>query len=316
MLGAVDIGGTKIAAGVVDERGRVVSSLETPTDARQGYQSALKRIVDMLQRSARGAGAEIRGIGIGCTGPVDPFTGLIGDVDFLPGWHGTNPVADLSNAFGVTVAMENDADAAALAEANWGAGKGKERLIYVTIGTGIGGGIILSGQLYRGVDQSHPEIGHHVIDPSGPRCFCGARGCWEVLARGPALVEWASSQAPAGYPHLDGLTAERICDLARQGDELAVRTVERESYYLGLGVANLITLFAPDAIILGGRVMKSASLFWDGIRKVVRSMCGLVPFEKTTLAVASLGPEAPLIGAAQVWRHKFTRDQGGDRNAD
>jgi glucokinase len=308
MLGAVDIGGTTIAVGIVDERGCVISRLELPTDARRGYADALERIESMLHRTAQTAGVEIRGIGIGCTGPVDPFAGIIGEVDFLPGWKGANPVEDLSLSFGVPAAMENDADAAALAEANWGAGKGKPRLIYVTIGTGIGGGLIFAGKLYRGVDRSHPEIGHHVIDPSGRRCFCGAHGCWEVLARGPALVEWVTSQAPPDYPHLMELTAKRICELAQLGDELASRAVERESYYLGLGVANLITLFTPDAIVLGGRVMDSAPLFWDGILKVIRSSCGLVPFEKTHLAVASLGADTPLIGAAEVWRQRFTQE--------
>jgi glucokinase len=308
MLGAVDIGGTKIAAGIVDEFGCVVSRLESPTDARRGYAHALERIESMLRRTAQNAGVEIRGIGIGCTGPVDPFTGAIGQVEFLPGWNESNPVDDLSRSFGVPVAMENDADAAALAEACWGAGKGKHRLIHVTIGTGIGGGLVFAGKLYRGVDRSHPEIGHHVIDPSGPQCFCGARGCWEVLARGPALVEWLAGQAPPDYPHLRELTAKRICELAQLGDELARRAVDRESYYLGLGVANLVTLFTPDVIVLGGRVMDSASLFWEGILRVIRSMCGLVPFEKTELAVASLGADTPLIGAAQVWRQRFTQD--------
>ncbi len=186
-----------------------------------------------------------------------------------------------------------------------GRGKGKERFIHVTVGTGIGGGIIFSGKLYRGVDRSHPEIGHHVIDPSGARCFCGARGCWEVLARGPALAEWVAGQAPPDYPWLPGLTAERVCALAREGDELAGRAVQREAYYLGLGVANLITLFAPDAIVLGGRVMESAALFWDGMWQVIRGSCGLVPPEKTLVAVASLGSDAPLIGAAQVWHQRF-----------
>ena len=313
MCGAVDIGGTKIAVGIVDEGGRVTSRLTSPTEAERGYPHALERIESMLRLMAEREGVEITGIGIGCTGPVDPFTGEIGDVDFLPGWQGTNPVRDLSALFNVPAAMENDADAAALAEAHWGAGKGKQRLIYVTVGTGIGGGIVLGGKLYRGVDRSHPEIGHHVIDPSGPRCFCGAHGCWEVLARGPALVEWVNHQAPPGYPHRENLSAERICSLARQGDELACRAVEREAYYMGLGLANLITLFAPDAIVLGGRVMESAPLFWDGIRKIIRSSCGLVPHQKTDLAVASLGPDTPLIGAAQVWRYHFERDRtGGD----
>ena len=248
---------------------------------------------------------EITGIGIGSTGPVYPLSGEIGDVNFFPHWRGENPVRDLSEIFAVQVAMENDADAAALGEAGWGAGKNKSRLLYVTVGTGIGAGLILDGQVYRGVDCAHPEIGHHVIDPSGPHCSCGFRGCWESLAAGPAMVAWLESEAPASYAHRDKLTAKRICELAVEGDELARRVVERETYYLGLGLANLVTLFTPDAIVLGGGLMKSANLFLDGIHRIIRESCRFVPFERTELTRASLGEEANLIGAARVWHHRF-----------
>jgi glucokinase len=305
VLGAVDIGGTKIAVGLVSDQGAVAARLDCETDPGRGYPDALQRITEMLRQCTKTAGVPIEGIGIGCTGPVDPFSGVIGNVDFLPGWEGANIVADLSAAFGVQVAMENDADAAALAEHQWGAGKGKQRFIYVTFGTGVGGGMIFSGRLYRGVDQVHPEIGHHVIDPSGPRCFCGARGCWEVLTRGPALSRWVEEQVPHDWPGFPGLTAQRVCELAREGNELAIRGVQRHAYYLGIGIANLITLFAPDAIVLGGRVMESADLFWKGMWKVVRGSCGLVPPDRTLIAVASLGADTPLIGAAQVWHQRF-----------
>lgn len=308
MIGAVDIGGTKIAVGMVDDTGKVLSKLETPTDAHQGYSNGLERMTSMLRESARIAGVEISGIGIGSTGMVYPFSGAFGDVDFLPGWQGNNPVRDLAQAFNVTVALENDADASALGEASWGAGKGKSRLIYVTVGTGIGGGIIFDGKLYRGVDMAHPEISHHVIDPSGPLCTCGFRGCWESLATGPAMVEWFKEVAPADCHFPADLTAKQICEFAQQGNALARRAVEHEAYYLGLGLANLISLFVPDAIVLGGSVMKSAALFLDGIRKTIRQGCRFVPFEKTELALASLGEDANLIGAARVWHHRF-KDQ-------
>lgn len=187
------------------------------------------------------------------------------------------------------VALENNGNAAALAEAGWGAGPNRSRLIYVTVGTGIGGGIILDGKLYRGVDGAHPEVGHQVIDLAGPPCSCGFRGCWESLAAGPAMVTWLESHAPADYPHRQGITGKRICELARQGDSLALQAVEHEAYYLGLGLANLINLFTPDAIVLSGGVMKSAPLFTDRIRAVIRSGCRFVPAEKTELMLASLG---------------------------
>jgi glucokinase len=304
MIGAVDIGGTKIAVGMVNNDGKILSRKEVPSDAAN-YANGLAAIANLLRETAQSSGVEITGIGMGSTGPVDPITGKFGEVDFLPGWRGQNPVQDLSRMFRVPVALENDADAAAMAEAAWGAGKNKSRLIYVTIGTGIGGGIVFDGRLYRGVDGSHPELGHQVIDPAGPQCSCGFHGCWEALAAGPAMVAWLEANAPAEYPHREQLTAKRICELAQHGDALARRAVDREALYLGLGLANLINLFTPDVIVLSGSVMKSAVLFLDGIRKTICRGCRFVPFEKTELALASLGEDANLIGAARVWYNRF-----------
>jgi glucokinase len=227
-------------------------------------------------------------------------------VNFFPKWMGENLVKDLAAIFDVTVAIENDGDAAALGEAAWGAGKNKKSLIYVTVGTGIGTGFIVDGNLYRGVGYAHPEMGHQVIDPSGPLCDCGFHGCWESLAAGPGMTAWMLKEAPDDYPYRADLSAKRICELATQGDELAQRTVEREAYYLGLGLANLVTLFTPEAIVLGGSVMKNAHLFLDGIRKIIGESCRLVPFEKTEITLASLGEDANLIGAARVWHHRFS----------
>jgi len=305
MIGAVDIGGTKIAVGVVNGEGRVLARAEAPTDPDH-YGNGVESIARMLREAAGKAGAEISGVGIGSTGPVDPLRGEFGDVDFLPGWRGKNLVADLEKIFKVRAALENDGDAAALAEAGWGAGRNRTRLIYITVGTGIGGGIIFDGKLYRGVDGAHPEVGHQVVDPAGPQCSCGFRGCWESLAAGPAMVAWIESHAPASYLHRPGITAKRICELARQGDEIAQQAVEHESYYLGLGLANLINLFTPDAIVLSGSVMKSANLFLDRIREVIRGGCRFVPAEKTELTLASLGEDTNLIGAARVWHYRFT----------
>jgi glucokinase len=304
MIGAVDIGGTKIAVGMVDDHGRVLAKTQTPTDPER-YSVSVEEVTRMLREMAREAGAEISGIGIGSTGPVDPIRGEFGDVDFLPGWRGKNPVNDLARIFNVRVALENDGDAAALAEAGWGAGRNRKRLIYVTIGTGIGGGMIFDGQLYRGVDGAHPEIGHQVIDLAGPPCSCGLRGCWEALAAGPAMAALFKTQAPVDYPNRESISARRICELAQQGDVMAQKAVQQQAFYLGIGLANLINVFTPDAIVLSGSVFKSADLFMDGIRAVIRSGCRFVPAEKTDLTLASLGDDTNLIGAARVWHYRF-----------
>jgi len=323
MIGAVDIGGTKIASGIVDDAGKVLAKLETPTEVARAYPDGLRHIVRMLREAAQKANTELSGMGIGSTGWVYPFTGEFGDVDFLPGWKGCNPVKDLAREFNVRVALENDGDAAALGEAAWGAGKGKSRLIYVTVGTGIGGGIILDGQLYRGADRAHPEVGHHVVDASGPQCTCGFRGCWEALATGPAMAAWFNSKskgskvakvskggkAKAGSARAKALTAKEIFQLAEKGDKLAGEAVAREAHYLGLGLANLINLFVPDRIVMGGSIMKSVRL--EDLRKVIAQGCRFVPYEETELSLASLGEDANLIGAAQVWYHRFAKTAAG-----
>ncbi len=294
MIGAVDIGGTKIAVGMVDESGKVLARLEHPTEPKSGPAQGVARICEMLHQTIAESGGRLQGIGIGCTGPVDPLSGILEKNEFLPGWEGMCLTDELDRSFGVSVAIENDADAAALGEFAWGAGRGAKRLIYVTVSTGIGGGMVFDSQLYRGVDGSHPEIGHHVIDPRGPQCFCGTRGCWESLASGPALAQ------RGGFSN-----AREVCDAARRGDKSALTAITQEGLYLGVGIANLITLFVPDIIVLGGGVMQSHELFWERIHSIIQSSCGLVPFEKTRLLRAALDMDAGLIGAAQVWTTRF-----------
>jgi glucokinase len=306
-IGAVDIGGTKIAVGIVDDSGCVLAREQAPTQTAGAWPQALTLIATMLRKTARDAHATIAGIGIGSTGPLNPLSGKFENLDTIPQWSGASPVDDLAREFRVSVAMENDADAGALAEATWGAGRNKSRLIYLTVGTGIGGGIILEGHLYRGVDGAHPEVAHQVLDVNGPPCSCGFRGCWEALAAGPAMANWMESHSE--YKGGPGLTARRIYEHAMAGDPLAARAVERETFFLGIGLANLVNLFTPDAIILGGSVMKSAGVFLEDIRNVMQQGCRFVPLAKVELSLASLGDDANLIGAARVWHHRFVQLQ-------
>jgi len=310
MIGAVDIGGTKIAVGVVDDAGHLLARDECPTDVPSGFADAMRRVTRLLRECELRAGVKVHGIGIGSAGPVDTSTGRLGNVNNLPGWEGGNLIEVLSREFGLPTALENDADAAALGELRWGAGKSKARLLYVTVGTGIGVSLILHGEVYRGLQGCHPEMGHQILDPAGPRCSCGSRGCWETFAAGPAIAVWWKQKSSAA-DGVANLTAREICARAEQGDELARRAVEREGYYLGLGLANLITMFAPDAIVLGGSVMKSAHLFLDRARDVIRQNCTLVPYDRVDISLASLGTDAGLIGAAQVW---YQRHQPSPQN--
>jgi glucokinase len=301
MIGALDIGGTKIAAGAVDETGQVLASTTCPTNPATGLDDAVQRMVNMLAQTAHQAGGEISGIGIGCTGPVFPEIGTIGNVEFMPGWEGANLVQILTARTGVSVAIENDADAAALGEWAWGAGKGTQHFLLVTVGTGIGAGLVLDGQLYRGVSSAHPEMGHHVIDPTGPLCFCGAHGCWESLASGPAMERWAQAQ----YPRDIALSARQICELAEQGEPQALTVVQRTARYFALGLANLVTLYLPECIALGGGLMQAYALFKHEIENTIRTNCGLVPHEKVRIIPAALGAQSGLVGAAYVWLSRY-----------
>lgn len=295
-IGAVDIGGTKIAAGIVGDNGTILYRSECPTEPRRGFEDAVDRIRQMLHTAIDHSGS-INGIGIGCPGPLDPLTGVIGEVGTLPGWEGGRLADAVGEHFGLPVAVENDADAAALGEYAWGATQTSGTLIYVTISTGIGSGIVQNGKLYRGARGAHPELGHQLIDPAGPLCYCTVRGCWESLASGPAMTAAFSDIDPDRGP----LTAADICGLARKGDPLALRAVEREAHYIGLGVANLVTIFVPEVVCLGGGVMRSGDLFLDDIQATARRMCTQVPAEYTTFTLSSLGSDIGLLGAAQSW---------------
>ena len=309
VVGALDIGGTKLALGVVDANGRVIGKNEVPTNPERGFDHAMREVSALLRQCAQQAGTSLRGIGIGCTGQVDALTGELGEVHNLPGWKGSSPVAFLCQEFNVPVALENDADAAALGELHWGSGRPQSPMIYVTVGTGIGVSAILDGKIYRGAGHSHPEMGHQVIDPAGPLCTCGVHGCWESVASGPSIVAWIEKNAPKSYLS-EGLTAQEVCSRAAGGDEWAGRAVEHVGYYLALGLSNLVNIFAPQAIVLGGSVMRSASLFLPRIHEVIRENCKLVPHQGMEIILASLGPDVGLIGAAQVWHHRFERCAG------
>jgi glucokinase len=311
IIGAVDIGGTKIAVGAVGEEGKIIFRVDCPTQPELGFAAAMDRIKAMLHQAAAHTGCDFAGIGVACPGPLDPSTGVIGVVGTLPGWEGGNLISTLESEFRLQIAVENDADAATLAAATYGAGKGSSHLIFVTVSTGIGAGILLDGHLYRGFRGVHPELGHQIIDASsGSHCYCKASGCWESLASGEAIATWMQEQQPVPIRR----TAAEICLLAERGDAMALKAMDREGYYLGLGLANLITVFAPRTIVLGGGVMKSSHLFLPRTLNTIRDVCTQVPVEDTTISIATLESETGLVGAAQAWLSKYAPRLGDARS--
>ncbi len=310
-LVGIDIGGTKIAVAAIAPDGRILGRAQGSTasyPSGEAFASALVRLVREALSAAGLAGARPAGIGIGCTGPVDPTRGTVHNPYTLPIPDGSDIVTPLREAFGVPVALENDADAAALGEYWLGAGAGREVTVCITVGTGVGGGVIRHGQIVRGAAGVHPEYGHQVVDPAGPPCYCGARGCWEALASGTAIGQAAQEEARAGRaPGLlalangkpESINAELVFEAARGGDPAAARIVARAVEATATALFNVAHFLAPDAIILGGGVMRHYDLFEPALRGAL-ARCILIPVPDVLLAPARLGPDAGLLGAARA----------------
>jgi len=308
ILVGIDLGGTNVRAGVVTTAGGLIASQECPIEARQGPQAGMEKIAGLITLVADEAGGRLQAIGIGSTGPVDRDLGAIQNPYTLPTWENVNIVGLLRERFHVPVIIENDADAAALGESWVGAGRGLPRLCMVTFGTGVGTAFIYDGKIYRGVGGAHCEGGHMILDPSGPECYCGAKGCWESLASGTAIGAYAREQAasrPTLMTDLAGGDLERIdaatvAEAARRGDPLAAGIVDRAADYIALGLVNLIVLFLPDGIVLTGGVMRSFDLMEARIRSVISRHNIMSPVDKVALRLAALGQRAGMIGAARA----------------
>jgi len=304
---AIDIGGTKLAAGVVDPAGGMRLRAEVPTRAAEGLEPVLGRIVDLgrgLLERAAAAGLAVRRIGVGCAGPVDRRRGLILNPPNLPGWERVALVERIQGDLGLPVTLENDANAAALGEYRYGAGRGAGSLVYYTISTGIGGGIVLDGRLWHGLADAAGEVGHVTVRPDGPLCGCGNRGCLEAVASGPSLVRRAREALRAGRPsRLGGMpsfTAVELVEAARGGDGLAREIWDEAVGCLGLGIAAVITTLAPERIVVGGGVSRAGEFLFEPLRQAVRRHVRLVPVESVPILPAALGADVGILGAAAV----------------
>lgn len=291
-LFGVDIGGTKIAVAAVSVDGKILARTELETQAAQGAPRVIARLAQALHSIA--PPEPLLGIGIGCTGPVDPRTGHVMNPYTLPTWDDVDLVSPLAAEFNTPVVLENDCDAAALGEFWQGAAQGTQHAVYVTVGTGIGAGLILQGKLYRGASMVVGEFGHTTIDYAGTACYCGSHGCLEMYAAGPAIAKAYQSKTGASQA-----TAREVIQAAIRGDPAAVGVIDRAAYYLGIGLSNLISLLAPDVIVLGGGVMEHVELFQRTLRDTISKNVGLVPWQDVKITRAALGANAGVIGAAK-----------------
>lgn len=302
----VDLGGTLVRTGAFDLDGQLLVQREIPI-ASIRPENGLHLIQQLIHETLDSIDSpSLLGIGIGSTGPLDLQRGMINNPYTLAGWNNIPIVEILNKAFDAPIHLENDADAAALGEYWQGAGKGAKRLYAVTVGTGVGTSLIIDGKIYRGVDGSHPEGGHQLINPNGPECYCGQRGCWESLISGPAISSLGRS-AP-NNDHLielalndpNQIDARLIAEAARAGDATAVTIMKKVATDFSLGIINIISLFVPDVLVLSGGVMESSELFLPTLEEMLKIPNPMVPFDRVQILPAKLGNRAGLYGGAHT----------------
>lgn len=301
----VDLGGTQIRAARLRANGQMEERVTTPTRASQGLEAVLTRIQTTIHQVWPPRGS-VDALGIAAPGPVDPGRGVVRFAPNLPGWENVGLRDLLAGVFEVPTFVGNDANVAALGEHRFGAGRGADDLIYLTISTGIGGGIVLGGRLFEGRQGLGGEVGHIVVEAEGPLCFCGNRGCLEALAAGPAIARAARAALEAGEPSslrertggdVTQITAREVAEAARDGDELARRVFARAGFYIGVALVSLMYLLNPALFILGGSVAKAGDLLFKPIQDTVRARAPEIYWKDTPILPAALGDDVGLLGA-------------------
>lgn len=301
----VDLGGTQIRAARCLADGRMETRVALPTRASEGPEVVLARVEKAI-RQVWLADGEVAALSIAAPGPVDPRRGVVYFAPNLPGWE-EMPLRDrLVEAFGVPTFVGNDANLAALGEHHFGAGRGVDDMIYLTISTGIGGGIILNGRLFEGPRGLGGEVGHIIVEANGPPCSCGSRGCLETLASGPAIARAARMAVERGEPSSllewagedpAQITARDVAAAARQGDELARRVLAQAGFYIGVALVSLMYLFNPSLFVIGGSVAKAGDLLFVPMEETMRARARQIYWRDTAIVPAALGDDVGLLGA-------------------
>lgn len=292
--------------------GEVLARGYRPTPVELGPQGVLAEIASAIRETLSSAGAsmsDLLGIGIAAAGIIDSREGRVVVSPNLPDWHDVPLGGTIEERFGVPVSIGNDASLAALGEWYFGVNRQIADLVYVTVSTGIGGGIIADGKLYEGVSGAAGEVGHMTIDVNGPKCRCGSSGCWEVMASGRALAEEAVRQVDGGARSsiaelvggdLDKVDAKIVFLASQQGDELARRLIARQAYYFGVGLGNLINIFNPEIILVGGGVAKMGDALLGPASEVARERAFKTPAEAVEIRRSFLGDDSGLLGAVAL----------------
>jgi len=302
----IDIGGTKIAIGRSDVNGNLEESLRFSTNVVRGYRAILGEIIEKTERLFNDQ--SVKAIGIGCGGPLDSKKGRVLSPPNLPGWDNVLIVEDIKSIFKVPVYLENDANAAALGEFHFGVGRNVNNMVYLTLSTGIGGGIIINNRLVHGVRDSGGEVGHQTILPDGPFCNCGNRGCLEAISSGTGIAKTFKERLLSGRDSIvrswikdvSEIDAKMIADAAKWGDTLAKEVWDEAIYYLGIGIANIITILSPEMVVLGGSLTKYGESLFLRVREIVKERVKLVPVDEVQIVEAELGDNVGILGAVAV----------------
>lgn len=317
LFGTIDLGGTNVRAIVARPDGTIVADDHRPSRAPEGMETTLQTMEDCLRAACENAGttaSALIGVGIASPGWVDIREGVVPAAPQLPGWRNVPLVRIMRERLGVPVLLENDANAAALGENVFGAGRGTRHMLYITVSTGIGGGIIVDRKLYGGARGSAGEIGHTVIDPAGPICPCGNNGCLEVLASGTAIARRAESVETRGAsPTLtrikeqEGpLTARLVAEAARAGDLESAGIYAESGRFLGLSLGNAVNLLSPEMIVIGGGVARSAALFLPQAENTMKAVALSEPLRHVRLTLSQLGDNAGTLGMIARLRQEDT----------
>jgi glucokinase len=297
----VDLGGTHVRAAAVDAEGRIGRRVKKATEVHKGGNAVLSNIFSAVQE-IRTEGPAVDAVGFGIPGPMDLNEGVVLSAPNIPFWKDFPIASVFEKELAVPVFIENDANAAALGEHWKGAGKGFQNMVCLTLGTGIGGGIIVDGRIVHGAEGSAAEAGHMVIHPDGPECNCGSRGCLETYCSATAIEKRARA-----VDGLRGLTTETIYRLALKGETAARELLEEAGTYLGIGLANLVNLLNPEAIVIGGGVAGAWDILIPPAEREMKVRAFKRPAERVRLLKAGLGDDAGILGAAR------TALEGGNR---
>jgi glucokinase len=289
MLG-LDIGGTKLAAGVVDPDGGVHGFVTAATDP--DGRAGVERLLELGREAIAEAGLQVDGVGIGCGGPLDTANGVLVAPFHLAGWHGI-PVGELgAEGFGRPAVLDNDAVAGAAGEHRYGAGRGTRDMVYLTISTGVGGGVVIDGQLHRARSGNGGELGHVTVDWHGRRCRgCGRRGCLEAYCSGTSIAERANEVG------MHGATASDVAEAARAGNPTAGALWDETCEALACGIVSIANLFEPEVVVLGGGVVRTGEQLLGPVRELVRAQT-IGP--SVEIRQAALGDAVGVVGAAAV----------------